>query len=210
MDKIKPELQMYERKSDIFTVHKDGYNKYKYVSIQDRVNNDPEFANNYFIELIESGWVKLANNGDIRKDNMKGRHFKYRLNGRSLSKADAGTFRSGGMIIGMGDDDDPNYILYKAYNGCMFPLQISDIEAIYVKNPNQKIVNARKGLARVIKTTIKFKTPEPVSIYPIYLTSPLTGEEVVIHYARDKYNMGRFKLTKKYEYAARTGDWTIE
>ena len=77
-------------------------------------------------QLTDRGWVTLANHHDIKNPLMRGRHFKYRLNGKSLSNADAGTFRSGGIIIGLGNDNDPNYILYKAYNGCIFSLQLSD------------------------------------------------------------------------------------
>lgn len=207
MDKIKPELQMYERKPDSLTTHAEGFNRNKYVSIQDKVNNDPVFAHNYINKLIEEGWVKLANNSDLIKPTMKGRHFKYRLNGKSMSKAEAGTFRSGGIIIGTGDDNDPNYILYKAYNGCIFPLQIIDLEAVYVKNPNEKI--QRKSVPKVINSTVYFDFPSKVTPFPVYLTSKLTGKEVVVRYARDNHDRERFKLTKKYEYAYRTGDWQI-
>ena len=207
MDKIKPELQMYERKPDSLTTHKEGFNKMKYVSIQDKVNNDPIFAHNYINKLIEDGWLKLADNNDLVKPTMRGRHFKYRLNGNSLSRAEAGTFRSGGIIIGMGDDNDPNYILYKAYNGCIFPLQIADLEAVYVKNPNEKI--QRKSTPKVYNTTVFFNYPENVTPFPVYLKSKLTGKDIVVRYARDRYDQERFKLTKKYEYAFRTGDWQM-
>ncbi len=30
--------------------------------------------------------------------------------------------------------------MYKAYNGCIFSLQISDIMEIYIKNPNKEEV----------------------------------------------------------------------
>ena len=207
MDKIKPELQMYERKCDSLVTHKEGFNRNKYVSIQDKVNNDPEFAHSYINKLIEEGWSKIVNNSDLIKPTMRGRHFKYRLNGNSLSKAEAGTFRSGGIIIGMGDDNDPNYILYKAYNGAIFSLQISDLEEVYMKNPNEKIY--RKRVPKIIKTTVYFKYPDKITQFPVYLTSKVTGKDIVVNYARDNYHRERFKETKKYEYALRTGDWEI-
>ena len=139
---------------------------------------------------------------------MRGRHFKYRLNGKSLSNADAGTFRSGGMIIGMGDGNDPNYILYKAYNGCIFSLQLSDIEVIYVRNPNLAgIRESRKE--QVIKSTVYFKYPTNVTEFPVTLPSRYTGEDIVIYYAKDKYNAERFKKTKKFQYAESTRDWEV-
>ena len=208
MDKVRPELQMYEHKKDENIKHADGFNRLKYVSIQDKVNNDPLFAQTYMNQLTDRGWVILANHNDIKNPLMRGRHFKYRLNGKSLSNAETGTFRSGGMIIGMGDDNDPNYILYKAYNGCIFSLQLSDIEVIYVRNPNLAgIRESRKE--QVIKSTVYFKYPENVTEFPVTLPSIYTGEDIVIYYAKDKYNAARFKKTKKFQYAESTRDWEV-
>lgn len=206
MDKIKPQLQMYERNPDVATKHRPDFNRGTYVSIQDRVNSSPAFEEAYMNKLISEGWYKLADNKDILKPEMKGRHFKYRLNGNSLSNAEKGTFRSGGMIVGKNDENE-NYVMYKAYNGCLFPLQISDIEEIYVKNPNTKIEGAKRE--QVIKNTVWFKRPDKVTQFPVTLTSMKTGLPVVIYYGKDRYAAERFQLTKKYEYAYKTGDWQM-
>tara|TARA_Y100001938_G_C8083564_1_gene430567 strand:- start:2016 stop:2639 length:624 start_codon:yes stop_codon:yes gene_type:complete len=206
MDKIKSQLQMYARNPDISTKHRPDFNKNSYISIQDRVNNIPEFEEAYMDKLISEGWYKLANNADILSPEMRGRHFKYRLNGTSLSNADKGTFRSGGMVVGKNDENN-NYVMYKAYNGCLFPLQISDIQEIYIKNPNEKIEGAKKE--KVIKKTVWFNRPEKVTPFPVTLVSPKTGKPVIIYYGKDKYAQERFQMTKKYEYAFRTGDWEL-
>ena len=111
------------------------------------------------------------------------------------------------MIIGKNKTDE-KYLMYKAYNGCMFPLQLSDVLEIYIKNPNIKIEGAKKEM--VIKNTVHFKRPDQESIFPVYLSSRLTGENIVIHYARSNYHRTRFISSKKYEYASRTGDWGFE
>ena len=137
---MNPNLQMYERKEDINTVHRPDFNPRRYNSIQDRVNSDPEYEKMYIDKLISEGWYKLQDNRSILSNEMKGRHFKYRLNGKSLSGAQKGTFRSGGIVIGRTDEDtEGKYIMYKAYNGRLFPLQIDDILVIYTKDPSIKI-----------------------------------------------------------------------
>ena len=204
MDKVNEELQLYTRVPDSNVKHARGFNSAKYVSIQDRVNSDPNFEEKYIDDLVENGWKKLANNRDILKDELKGRHFKYRLNGKSLSHAEKGTFRSGGMLIGKKNDEE-NFVLYKAYNGCMFPLQISDIEEVYVRDPNKKIKGTNRE-KRILKT-VYFNEPKNSTIYPIYLKSPLTDENVVVYYAKDNYSKDRFMNSKKFAYAYETSDW---
>tara|TARA_B110000444_G_scaffold261362_1_gene312913 strand:- start:6112 stop:6735 length:624 start_codon:yes stop_codon:yes gene_type:complete len=207
MDKIKPELQMYDRTPDYNVKHAKGFNPFRYISIQDRVNNDSEFEIAYINKLVAEGWFKLEDNRSILKNEMKGRHFKYRLNGNGLSNPERGTFRSGGIIIGRKEEAD-DYIMYKAYNGCLFPLQMNDIEEIYVKDPNVKIDGNRKE--RVIKTTVFFKEPEHETRFPVFLQSRLTGDNIVVHYAKDNYKRERFVTSKKYQYAFKTGDWGFE
>jgi hypothetical protein len=207
MDKIKPELQMYDRTPDYNVKHAKGFNPFRYISIQDRVNNDPEFEIAYINKLVTEGWFKLEDNRSILKNEMKGRHFKYRLNGNGLSNPERGTFRSGGIIIGRKEEAD-DYIMYKAYNGCLFPLQMNDVEEIYVKDPNVKIEGNKKE--RVIKTTVFFKEPEHETKFPVFLQSRLTGVNIVVHYAKDNYKKERFTASKKYQYAFKTGDWGFE
>jgi hypothetical protein len=207
MDKIRPELQMYDRTPDYNTKHAKGFNPNRYISIQDRVNNDPEFEISYINKLVNEGWFKLEDNRSILKPEMRGRHFKYRLNGRGLSMPEKGTFRSGGIVIGKKEDSE-DYIMYKAYNGCLFPLQINDIEEVYVKDPNVKIEGNKKE--RVINKTVFFKEPEHETKFPVFLKSRFTGDDIVVHYAKDNYKRDRFIASKKYEYAFKTGDWGFE
>jgi len=204
MDKIRPELQLYDRTCDYNVKHAKGFNPYRYISIQDRVNGDPEFEIAYINKLASEGWFKLEDNRSILMNEMKGRHFKYRLNGNGLSNAEKGTFRSGGIIIGKKEEGD-EYIMYKAYNGCLFPLQIKDIEEIYIKDPNVKIDGNKKE--RIIRKTVFFTEPEYETKFPVYLQSRLTGDNIAIHYAKDNYKRDRFIASKKYQYAFRTGDW---
>tara|TARA_B100000427_G_C15508168_1_gene594946 strand:- start:544 stop:1167 length:624 start_codon:yes stop_codon:yes gene_type:complete len=205
---MNPNLQMYERKEDINTVHRPDFNPRRYNSIQDRVNSDPEFEKMYIDKLISEGWYKLLDNRSILSEEMKGRHFKYRLNGKSLSGAKKGTFRSGGIIIGRSnDDDDGKYIMYKAYNGRIFPLQISDILEIYTKDPSIKIQGSKKE--QNVSKTVFFNRPGGITKFPVYLLSELSGERIPIYYARDKYSQERFAASKKYQYALKTGDWNF-
>ena len=207
MDKVKPGLQMYDRTPDYNTKHARGFNPSRYISIQDRVNNDAEFEIAYINKLASEGWFKLENIRSILKSEMKGRHFKYRLNGKGLSNPEKGTFRSGGIIIGTKEDTD-DYVMYKAYNGCLFPLQMNDVQEIYVKDPNVKIEGNRKE--KIIKSTVFFKEPENETKFPVFLQSRFTGDNIVIHYAKDNYKRDRFVASKKYEYAFKTGDWGFE
>lgn len=206
MAKINPTLQEYERKPDFNTKHRPDFNPRRYNSIQDRVNSDPDFEGTYLEKLISDGWYKLQENRSILSEEMKGRHFKYRLNGKSLSGAQKGTFRSGGMIIGRAIDDPVGkYVMYKAYNGCLFPLQLSDVFEIYTKDPSIKIHGSTKETS--ISKTVTFTVPGIVTKFPVYLVSELNGERVAIYYGRDKYSQNRFTESKKYQYAIRTGDW---
>ena len=206
MDKINHALQLYDRTPDFNIKHKNGYIPSRYISIQDKVNNDPEFEIEYLDKIISEGWYKLENKRSILKDEVKGRHFKYRLNGNGLSNPEKGTFRSGGIVIGRKNLDD-DYIMYKAYNGCLFPLQMNDILEVYMRDPNSKIDGNKNE--RVIKKTVFFKEPENETQFPIYLTSRLTGNQIVVIYAKDNYSKERFMQTKKYEYAFRTHDWAF-
>ena len=201
-------LQMYERKEDINTVHRPDFNPRRYNSIQDKVNSDPGFEKTYIDKLISEGWYKLLDNRSILSEDMKGRHFKYRLNGKSLSGAEKGTFRSGGIIIGrQNDDTEGKYIMYKAYNGRLFPLQISDVLEIYTKDPSVKINGSKKE--QNIYKTVFFNRPGGITKFPVYLLSELSGERIPIYYARDKYSQERFTASKKYQYALKTADWNF-
>jgi len=191
-------LQKYPRIPDYNTKHNPEFNPRTYISIQERVNNDPDFENFYLNKLIKEGWYKLANVEHLLSEEMKGRHFKYRLNGKSMSGEEKGTFRSGGIIIGR-DKNNNGYILYKAYNGCLFPLQLKDINDIYIKDPNSKLEGNKKE--KNIKGTVSFKYPVEVTAFPVHLN------EKIIHYAKDNYKRDRFMLSKKFEYAYKTGDW---
>ena len=204
---MNPNLQRYERKEDINTIHRPDFVRNRYISIQDRVNSDPEFEDKYLDKLISEGWYKLLDNSSILSEEMKGRHFKYRLNGKSLSGAKKGTFRSGGIIIGPTDDSNGKYIMYKAYNGRLFPLQLSDILEIYTKDPSIKISGSKKEIA--LSGTVFFNRPGGTTNFPVYLTSELSGEMIPIYYARDNYSKERFEASKKYQYALKTGDWNF-
>ena len=83
-DYIINDLQMYPHVPDPRTKHDTRYNPDTYISVQTRVNNDANFEKMYISKIIADGWVALKNTQDILLF-PKGRSFKYRLNGDSLS-----------------------------------------------------------------------------------------------------------------------------
>lgn len=202
MEKVNTDLQKYER-IPTETRHARGFNPRTYKSIQDNVNNDPEFEINYINKLINEGWVKLATPKELLNPELRGRFFKYRLNGKGLSDAGRGTFRSGGIIVGKKDSND--YIMYKAFNGCLFPLQIADVLEVYMKDPNKKVEKKTKEL--MPNTTVYFKEPSRPTNYPIYLPSKLTGKDILVKYARDTVEKRQFMSSAKFLHAQKTRNW---
>lgn len=207
MEKINPELQMYTRNPVGLVKNRPNFNPKKYISIQSRVNSDPEYEKEYFQILIREGWYQMADIKDLLSEEMKGRYFKYRLNGNGMSNVPRGTFRSGGIIVGK-DEENSEYINYKAHNGCIFPLQIKDILEVYIKDPNIKTFSHRRE--KVYKKTVKFKEVGKITNYPVYLKSKITGNDIVVYYARDEYSRKKFMDTIKYNYAKESGNWAFE
>lgn len=207
MEKIKPELQMYARKPVGIVRHQPNFNPNKYISIQSRVNSDPDFEKEYISKLINDGWYQMADKKNILSDDMRGKYFKYRLNGGGLSKAEKGTFRSGGIVVGK-DEENGEYINYKSFNGSIFPLQIKDILEIYIKDPNVKSNNPKKE--KVYRKTVFFNEVGPETNYPVYLQSKITGNHILVYYARDQSRARIFTDTIKYKYARDTGDWEFK
>ncbi len=193
-DNIIDELQMYSHAVDPKTKHDTRYDPSTYISIQTRVNYDPSFEKKYISKIVSEGWVSLKKVKDILIF-PKGRQFKYRLNSNSLSGAPEGTFRSGGWLIGKGENDD-NYILYKGYNGVIFSLQIKDLLEIYIKSPKRDIPVFKKP-------DLNYKTK-----FYVTLPDPETNEDVVVYYAKDKYHQERFMNSIKYRKALALGIWT--
>jgi hypothetical protein len=155
------------------------------------VNYDPEFEEQYMLKLIDDGWVRLEKITSILDDKLHGKHFKYRLNGTSLSGAKNGTFRSGGILIGM-KENDKDYILYKAYNGCIFPLQLSDIKEVYIKDPKKEIV--------------KFNKPKNTSPYPVYAKN-LNDQPEIVFYANNESQRKNFLESSNYKKVMAGNNW---
>ena len=153
MEKINPDLQMYARRPVGNVRHQPNFNPNKYISIQSRVNSDPDFEKEYISKLINEGWYQMADKNSILSEEMKGRYFKYRLNGNGMSKAEKGTFRSGGIIVGK-DEENGEYVTYKSFNGSIFPLQIKDILEVYIKDTNVKTNVVKKE--KVYRKTVHF------------------------------------------------------
>lgn len=194
---IKSELQMYPHIPDAKTKHDTRYNPDTYISVQTKVNNNEEYEKQYIAKLVSEGWVALKNPQDIQIY-PKGRSFKYRLNGDSLSGAPEGTFRSGGWLIGKNLEDRENndkYIMYKGYNGAVFSLQIKDLLEVYVKS-------AKRDVSVYKKPDLNFKTN-----YPVYLPDPETGKQVIIYFAKDENQRHRFMNTVKYKKAVINKIW---
>ena len=196
MNNIKEELQLYPHIADPKTKHDSRYDPNTYISIQTKVNTNDEFQKEYFAKLVFEGWVVLNNVEDIFIF-PKGKQFKYRLNANSLSKVPEGTFRSGGWLIGKNIEDaehNHEYILYKAYNGVIFSLQIKDLLEVYIKSHKRDIS--------------VFKKPAEITDYPVYLRNPITQVLDVIYYGKDAYAQRRFMNSNKYKKAEAMGLWT--
>ena len=189
---IRPELQKYPRIPVPGLDDATNYVPKDYVSIQSRVNNDPKFEQEYISQLISDGWVRLESIDSILLTSLKGRHFKYRLNGKGLSGSESGTFRSGGMIVGM-KENDKRYVLYKSYNGCIFPIQLKDIKEIYIKDPLQE--------------TVRFTILKPPTRFPVTLINKETGNEEVVFYAPSEKRRQEFMVSKNYLKAQKTNKW---
>ena len=197
-DYIREDLQSYPHTLDPKTQHDSRYDPNTYVSIQTKVNNNKYYEKMYIRKIVDDGWVALKNVRDILLF-PKGRSFKYRLNGNSLSNYPEGTFRSGGWIIGRNLDDPENnskYVLYKGYNGAIFSLQIKDLLEVYIKS-NKRDIPVFK------KPDLNYKTN-----YPVYLQDYKTGEKVIVYYAKDQFNKNRFMNTEKYKKANALGLWS--
>ena len=197
MSEIRSDLQMYPRIPDIKTIHDPRYDPDTYISIQKRINNNLNFEKIYLNKMVEDGWVSLKNITNIFLY-PKGKQFKYRLNGDSLSKNPDGTFRSGGFFLGKNENETSekkhDYILYKGYNGVIFPLQIKDIKEIYIKIPNKDIST--------------FKKPVLNTNFPVYLYNKTTNNNEIVYYAKDTSHKNRFINSIKYKKAEATGIWT--
>lgn len=212
---IRPELQEYPHVAKGNVQNHVDYSSRDYVSIQSRVNNDPEFEQLYFDKLVNEGWVKLMRINDVLNPTMRGKYFKYRLNGHSLSGAPRGTFRSGGIVMGTKEDqENPEFVLYKAYNGCIFSLQISDIMEVYVKNPNKNVINSNFDYIKKAEfddnKLVLFNIPKNKTDYPVHLDHPITGENVVVFYGKDIYASDRFQKTRKFIYSYETNNWDFK
>jgi len=184
-------LQLYERTSSSPISHSDEYKKsINYKSIQDKVNTDQEYEEEYMKHLSVTGWRELNSNTDILRY-PAGESFKYRLNGEGLSKVKRGTFRSGGFLIGP-QADSSDYILYKAYNGLIFPLQLSDVLIFYIKDIRLK--------------TIFFNRPGCVTNNPVYLVDK-DDNNVVVYYGKKPKDSRKFMETAKFKTASKYGNW---
>ena len=196
-DYIRNDLQLYPHAQDPKTINDSRYDPSTYVSIQTKVNEDSKFEKKYIAKIVSEGWVSLKRVEDILIF-PKGRPFKYRLNGDSLSGAPEGTFRSGGWLIGknLNERDNDDYVLYKGYNGAVFSLQIKDLLEVYIKSPKREIP--------------VFKKPDMNNItnYPVFLPDPETDVNTLIYYARDEYQRRRFMNSIKYKKALALGMWT--
>lgn len=196
---IKKELQLYPHVTDKKTTHDTRYDPNTYISVQTKVNNNNKFEKDYISKLVSEGWVALKNVEDILIF-PKGRPFKYRLNGDSLSGADEGTFRSGGWLVEKNINDHSNnnsrYVLYKGYNGAIFSLQIKDLLEVYIKSKKKEIPVFKKP-------DLSNKTN-----FPVYLDLPNSNKPVIIYYAKDFDQKKRFMNTIKFKKAKAFNMWS--
>lgn len=110
-----------------------NYNPNTYVSIQDRVNNNPEFRKQYFAKLAQEGWEELEDPTDIMKL-CSNTQIKYILKCHKRKDQHDFGFRSGGFYQRPGETH--KFIYFKGFNKSIFTLGFDDIENLYVKQPN--------------------------------------------------------------------------
>lgn len=187
------DLQLYERTPDKTISHSDEYLTTFYISIQDRVNNDEKYEAEYMNHLSKKGWRELKSNEDILRY-PAGESFKYRLNGEGISDAKRGIFRSGGFLIGP-PEDSKEYILYKAYNGLIFPLQLKDVLVFYVKDIRYK--------------TLYFNRPTNITNNPVHL-SDRDGNDIIVYYGKKPKDSRKFMETAKFKNALKYGNWEFK
>lgn len=69
------------------------------------------------------------------------------------------------------------------------------------------IIQKRK---KFIEKRFFFNEVGPETNYPVYLQSKITGNHVLVYYARDQSRARIFTDTIKYKYARDTGDWEFK
>lgn len=111
-------------------VSKNGYNPSTYVSVQDRVNNNPEFRRQYFEKMANEGWEELQDPSDILKLQCN-TQIKYIVSPHKRNGPNDFGFRSGGFYQRPGENR--KFVYFKGFNKSMFTLQFNDIDNLYVK-----------------------------------------------------------------------------
>lgn len=122
---------LYEQKKPVaYVKNTRGYNPRTYVSIQDRVNSEPDFRREYFNKMAQEGWSELEDPTDIFKVK-PGTQIKYRVAPHKRISQDDYGFKSGGFYLRPGSN--MTFLYYKGFNGVQFSLQMDDIESLYIK-----------------------------------------------------------------------------
>lgn len=106
-------------------------------------------------------------------------------------------FRSGGWFIRFDDNDD--YILYKPHKITQppIPIQLNNIDRMFVLSLRQQKINADKKPAY-------YDRPGAKTEYPVKLIDKC-GVEVVVYYGPTEYKQNRFTQSEKFSRAKRNG-----
>jgi|LauGreDrversion4_2_1035121.scaffolds.fasta_scaffold373042_3 hypothetical protein len=116
-------------------VASNGYNPNTYVSIQERVNTNPDYREKYFSKMGREGWYKLEDKTDILKL-PSNTQIKYIIAPhKRINPKDFG-FRSGGFYQAPGENR--KFITFKGFNKTIYTLHFADIENLYVKQISEE------------------------------------------------------------------------
>jgi len=185
--------------------HEDRQPEANYISWQSQINSGPkgtidedileEYLENSTYEEIDLEEVDILPAGSriayIRKNPRKWCSAGW------LSRVE----ESYEDVDGNPYDEPKRYILYKAYNNSCFPVQIEDLEKLYVMKP--------KVTEEIVKM-IYFKQPARETNFPVTLINA-EGEEVIVYYAKDNYGRNVFMNSNKYKRASEDPEiWEFE
>ncbi len=165
-----------------------------YISWQSKINTGPEgTVDEDVLEEYLSGRdyfeVDPKNIGSISTGSRLGyitKNNKWRSAGWLSSVEDSFTDYEGNSL-----KKPKKYVVYKSYNNACFSVQVSDVDMFYVLKRLNDVVTHK---------ILYFKKPTKRTNFPVIVEND-KGEEVVIHYARDKHNQQKFMDTEKYKKA---------
>lgn len=184
-----------------------------YVNIGVNGVLDENRLNDILGHMSKNGWREVV----VNKDNimsLKGStQIRYIINDDDGLK-----FRTGGFFLKFFDADDDSdltdsYILYLSHKpGVNSTIQLGSLYKLYIREKNKKLKIEKKGIKkepkpkREVKVSkkVQYRMPIEETDYPVFMKDS-NGKDVVVYYAKDNYNRGRFMESSKYKKAIKYG-----